>query len=240
MEQCSFNLLFTKSVPHILEKIFLSLDFESFKKCQRVCKAWNELLISESLLRKYKEEIVKEQNALFTASFNGNPVEVKRILSNGMANMANSFKDFPSTPLHMAAQRGHKDVVQLLLNAGAECDKTDCWGDTPLHEAAMYNHQHVANVLLDAGADPNVVSWLTGDTPLHKSVLLTDFAGVMELLLERGADPRRHNKKAKTPLDIVNDYLYHSFDEDIQKCINTMLKMLLTEKWRILGKALIA
>ena len=29
---CAFDKLFTKSVPHILEKIFLFLDFESFKK----------------------------------------------------------------------------------------------------------------------------------------------------------------------------------------------------------------
>ena len=33
MDSCAFNKLFNKSVPHILEKIFLSLDYASFKTC---------------------------------------------------------------------------------------------------------------------------------------------------------------------------------------------------------------
>ena len=49
-----FDQLFAKNVPHIMENIFLSLDFESFKKCLRVSSAWNELLTSESFLMRAK------------------------------------------------------------------------------------------------------------------------------------------------------------------------------------------
>ena len=42
-----FDVLFNKSVPHIFEKIFLNLDFDSFMACREVSKAWNELLLSE-------------------------------------------------------------------------------------------------------------------------------------------------------------------------------------------------
>ena len=31
-----FDKLLTRNVPHILEKIFLSLDYNTFKKCQEV------------------------------------------------------------------------------------------------------------------------------------------------------------------------------------------------------------
>ena len=41
---CGFDQLLTKNVPHILEKIFLSLDIESIKNCMRVCQAWNNVL----------------------------------------------------------------------------------------------------------------------------------------------------------------------------------------------------
>ena len=47
MAYCAFNMLFTRSVPHIHEKIFLSMDYESFKNCLEVSKSWNNLLISE-------------------------------------------------------------------------------------------------------------------------------------------------------------------------------------------------
>lgn len=41
-----FDKLLAKNVPHILEKIFLSLDIESFKNCMEVCQAWRSLLAS--------------------------------------------------------------------------------------------------------------------------------------------------------------------------------------------------
>ena len=42
----AFDLLFQRSVPHILEKIFLSLDYKTFKACHKVCAAWGETLAS--------------------------------------------------------------------------------------------------------------------------------------------------------------------------------------------------
>ena len=52
MEPSGFNKLLTKKVPHIHEKILLSLDYESIKNCRGVCKTWDELMASESFLIK--------------------------------------------------------------------------------------------------------------------------------------------------------------------------------------------
>ena len=49
---CAFDLLLSKSVPHVLEKIFFSLDYESFKNCQEVCNGWKKSLTSERFQRK--------------------------------------------------------------------------------------------------------------------------------------------------------------------------------------------
>ena len=55
VDPCAFDTLFTRSVPHILEKIFLSLDnYESFQRCLEVSKKWNEVLASESFQEKAK------------------------------------------------------------------------------------------------------------------------------------------------------------------------------------------
>ena len=43
---CKIDILFTKSVPHILETIFEALDYESYKACLEVSKAWKKLLRS--------------------------------------------------------------------------------------------------------------------------------------------------------------------------------------------------
>ena len=51
MGECGFDKLFTKSVPHILEKIFFSLDYASFKTCMEVNTVWQELLTSKSFKR---------------------------------------------------------------------------------------------------------------------------------------------------------------------------------------------
>ena len=87
-----FDRLLTKSVPHIVEKIFFSLDYASFKKCHKVSKAWREMLSSELFLKKanhvYSIEILQENInndiKLVTSSNNGDVEEVKHLLTRGV------------------------------------------------------------------------------------------------------------------------------------------------------------
>ena len=72
------------------------------------------------------------------------------------------------TPLHRAAERGHKDAALLLLQAGAEVDKGDRHGRSPLHRAAREGKADVAQVLLVWGADPKKAS-NGGSTPLSNA-----------------------------------------------------------------------
>ncbi|KAM6905203.1 caskin-2 [Xenentodon cancila] len=60
-----------------------------------------------------------------------------------------------TTPLHLAARNGHKDVIRLLLKAGIDINKTTKSG-TALHEASLYGKTEVVRLLLDAGVDVNV------------------------------------------------------------------------------------
>ena len=54
MAPSGFNTLLKRNVPHILETIFLSLDYESFKACQEVNNEWKRLLTSESFKMRTK------------------------------------------------------------------------------------------------------------------------------------------------------------------------------------------
>ena len=68
--------------------------------------------------------------------------------------------------LHFAAAKGHKEVVGVLLEKGADFNAKNIDGATPLHLAAENGHGEVVDVLLEKGADFNAKD-NNGATPLH-------------------------------------------------------------------------
>ena len=124
--------------------------------------------------------------------------------------------------LQGAAMFGRADMVKLLLEAGADVEARDEFGDTALHEAAKRGHAAVVKLLLEAGADMEARDE-SGDTALHEAVSdswvritikrggsVESHAAVVKLLLEHGADveakdedgwtPRKFSYKALRPL----------------------------------------
>ena len=89
-------------------------------------------------------------------------------------------------PIHRAASNGHLEVVQLLLEAGAEKNAAAGDGSTALHFAAQDDHAEVVQLLLGAGADENAVD-AGGGTALHYAAQY-GYVEVARLLLETGID----------------------------------------------------
>jgi len=59
------------------------------------------------------------------------------------------------TPLALAAEAGHLNVVKLLISSGADIDARKSGYVSPLQAASMNNHLDVVEYLLASGADPN-------------------------------------------------------------------------------------
>ena len=120
MALSGFDTIFTKSVPHILENIFFSLDYKSYKNCMKVCIAWNDLLTSDSFRRcgksLFREDIDKE---LRRAVREGDEDEVRKILDSGMTDV-NSLGILNQSFLYAAVCSDHLDVVKVLLDEGAD------------------------------------------------------------------------------------------------------------------------
>lgn len=65
---------------------------------------------------------------------------------------------------------GDTDVVQLLLDNGADVHARNRYGSTPLHRVASAGYKDVAELLLARGAEVNVMN-NKGQTPLHKAAI---------------------------------------------------------------------
>lgn len=97
---------------------------------------------------------------LHLAAFFGHTAAVRALLAGG-ANinqiMRSTVPFVPSnTALHAAVAGGpHRDVVKLLVAAGADVNALDSNGHTPLHSAAFHDDSEVMQYLLDHGADVN-------------------------------------------------------------------------------------
>ncbi|WOL14651.1 serine/threonine-protein kinase STY17-like [Canna indica] len=64
-----------------------------------------------------------------------------------------NFRDIDGrTALHVAACQGFSDVVQFLLDRGAQVDPEDRWGSTPLADAVHYKNHEVIKILEKHGA----------------------------------------------------------------------------------------
>jgi len=105
--------------------------------------------------------------------------------------------------LYEAADNGNKDVVELLLKAGAVVNQADKYGCTPLHKVVFKVHKDIVELLLKAGAAVNQAD-KHGCTPLYKAVLvLTDNKDVVKLLLKAGAAVNQADNFDCTPLSLA-------------------------------------
>ena len=220
MESCAFDKLFTKHVPHIMEKIFFSLDYESYKNCLEASNTWKEVLTSQSFLKKgvnlFNKEVMEDEMELVPASGYGTAVEVKRLLSSGLVNVnyrsnyriidtkslwETLYGTLGLTPLCMAAKMENYDVVKLLLDRGADCKLEDHTGWTALHWSASNGNKGVSQLLLNSGADIKKKGEC-GDTPLHLATRHRHI-DVTKLLLDRGVEPNMVGKYGLEPVHIA-------------------------------------
>jgi len=121
-------------------------------------------------------------------------------------------------PLHYAADANHRrpaaqaDIIEYLIATGADPNAVDHDGVTPLHRAVRTRSLAAVRALLDRGANPRQPND-SGSTPLHLAVQTTgrggsgsaeareQQAGIVLLLLQRGARPTDRDRNGKHVYD---------------------------------------
>ena len=94
---------------------------------------------------------------IHTAAEAGDVVLVSEILAS-KPDLVSAENQNGLTPVHLAARRGHAQVVELLLERGAGLEETDDRGFTPLLYAASSGNLDLVRFLVDRGADVGVVA----------------------------------------------------------------------------------
>ena len=107
-----------------------------------------------------------------------------------------------ASPLWVATQLGHLDIVKQLLKHQANPNLADSRRYAPLHLAAMKGYIEIARMLLDAGAEPNALNE-DGYAPLHLAVM-NGHHGVTQLLLgTSGIETNAFSINGETPLHLA-------------------------------------
>uniref|UniRef100_A0A8D2IPD0 Poly [ADP-ribose] polymerase n=1 Tax=Varanus komodoensis TaxID=61221 RepID=A0A8D2IPD0_VARKO len=83
--------------------------------------------------------------------------QVCELLLRKGANVNEKTKDF-LTPLHVASEKAHNDVVEVLMKHEAKVNALDNLGQTSLHRAAYCGHLQTCRLLLSFGCDPSIIS----------------------------------------------------------------------------------
>ncbi len=134
------------------------------------------------------------------ACVSGDATSARLLLGAGPPSQLDVASADGQTPLMIAVSNKRKELVDLLLEGGADVDAATGYGGTSLHFAAHRSLVDVVRALLEAGADAGAADDL-GKTPLHAAAARS--AAVSGALLWAGADPRAEAAHRVTPLHLA-------------------------------------
>ncbi|XP_068565136.1 ankyrin repeat domain-containing protein 6b isoform X2 [Cebidichthys violaceus] len=143
-------------------------------------------------------EVLALSERLLVASHKGQADNVVQLINKG-AKVA--VTKYGRSPLHLAAYRGHIEVVRVLLRAGCDLDIQDDGEQTALQRAAMVGNSDVINALIQEGCALDRQD-KDGNTALHEASW-HGFSQSVKALVKAGANAHAKNKAGNTALHLA-------------------------------------
>lgn len=172
------------------------LPYPLFDQLDKNIKMWKKAIESHSFVPLFNIQVIDELIS------NGEELDVLLKMEDGLK----------GTPLLIAARHQRSDLVNKLIEAGANVNMQDNRGMTPLMWAIKNRNEYLANDLIRAGADINIRDH-KGNTALLRAVHkpqgsnVPQKAGIsdmfIDMLLKNGADVNIANNKGDTALSKI-------------------------------------
>jgi ankyrin repeat protein len=180
---------------------------------------WDQDTVSIVLATNINVEHVDKlgRGALAWAAVTGK-LDLARALLNNVGRQPANVKagtERGRTPLHLAAENNHVEVVKLLLACGAETEATSDGYWTPLLNASQRGNHMVVDVLLKSNADVNART-SSGMTPLHWSAEGGHLKVVQRLLSEEKALKNPKDAFDSTPLSRAGQHGYQEIIRELK------------------------
>lgn len=139
--------------------------------------------------------------ALMKAVNSNNIAEVKKLIQQGVD--VSELDANQDSPLIMAAYKGYTELVQALLEAGADVTAVDPgMKATALHAAAYAGRTAAAKLLVQYHIDIDKQGPYNGYTALHDAIWQGNVE-VAKVLIEAGANLTIKSNNGETPLDFA-------------------------------------
>ena len=179
--------------------------------------------------------MVSKQEEMIDAADQGRIEDVKSLLNDESVDINEKDRSPGSTALHWASYKGHRDVVELLLENGADIEarRSNWLNCTPLIIGYHYGHKSIVELLLDRGADIHAINKNSADA-LY-TACANGNGGVVKLLLKHGANVNSCTVNKWTPLHsacsnghvkCVETLLCHGAEVDVKNDINEKTTLL--------------
>ncbi|KAM8945439.1 ankyrin repeat and SOCS box protein 3 [Pelodytes ibericus] len=160
-----------------------------------------QLLINTAPSRSYiKSKTFEGETALHLAAKSGS-VRCAQLLLQAEAD-PDEVTNEETTPLFLAVENGHEDVVKLLIKTKAKINGPhSCSGWNPLHQASLMERTDIMQLLLESGVDKECEDDF-GITPAFIAAQYGKYES-LSLLISHGADINCQAKDKATPLFIA-------------------------------------
>ena len=218
--------------PHLSEKIFSKLNYQSLVTCREVSKTWNNSIEAEksSYLKiikgytKCSDELLEEILSNFKA-----PIILVCILNKIFSNFPKGttqnqqYFKWGNTPLHIAAGSGHLAAYNLIMEnvgdknpiginlaamkiLGVKELRTDIHTEyTPLHLAAINGHFSTCKLIIENVAEKNPSNKYMF-TPLHAAAANGNYSIFQMIIASIQGNRNPRDVLGITPLQIASAY----------------------------------
>ena len=171
---------------------------------QRIKNAKNrEILLKMTTIDEFEKgqgwRVNARVAAIHIAAYRGNSGVVRLLCEEYGVDVNCTSETLGETPRKWNGQRGHMDVVRVLVDNKADVNIKRTNGVTPLYIAAENGHTEVVKLLLGNKADVNA-SKQNGATPLYVAAQ-NGHTEVVKLLIGNNADMNIRHSDGQKPID---------------------------------------